>query len=264
MTRDYETLSLERIDTHVLLIRLNRPQAANAMNTRMGEELMDLFESFQLDSEGLRALVLTGTGEKAFCAGGDLKERNGMTDAQWLRQHAMFERMLRAIVACPIPLIGAINGAAYGGGCEVTAALDFAYAADNARFALTEVTLGIMPGAGGTQNLPRAMGERRAKEVILTGLPFTAKEACEWGLINRVLPQADLLDATIATAKRIAANAPVSVRQAKLSIHRGLQMSLADGLAFEIECYNRMVTTEDRLEGIRAFNEKRKPHFRGV
>ena len=264
MMRDYETLMLEQADEHVLLIRLNRPQAANAMNTRMGEELMDLFEGFQLDAGGVRALVLTGAGDKAFCAGGDLKERNGMTDEQWLRQHAMFERMLRAVVACPIPLIGAINGAAYGGGCEITAALDFAYASENARFALTEVTLGIMPGAGGTQNLPRAVGERRAKEIILTGLPFTAREACDWGLINRVLPQAELLEATLATARRIAGNAPISVRQAKNSIHRGLQMSLADGLAFEIECYNRMVSTQDRLEGVRAFNEKRKPQFRGV
>ena len=264
MERTYETLELERIDDHVLLVRLNRPQAANAMNTRMGEELMDLFERFQIDAEGVRAIVLTGSGEKAFCAGGDLKERNGMTDAQWLRQHAMFERMLRAIIACPVPLIGAINGAAYGGGCEITAALDFAYASENARFALTEVTLGIMPGAGGTQNLPRAMGERRAKEVILTGLPFTAQEAFEWGLINRVFPQADLLGAALATARRIAGNAPISVRQAKQSIHRGLQMSLADGLAFEIECYNRMVSTDDRHEGVRAFNEKRPPVFRGV
>ncbi len=264
MERTYETIELKRIDDHVLLVRLNRPQAANAMNTRMGEELMDLFERFQIDVEGVRAIVLTGSGEKAFCAGGDLKERNGMTDAQWLRQHAMFERMLRAIIACPVPLIGAINGAAYGGGCEITAALDFAYASENARFALTEVTLGIMPGAGGTQNLPRAMGERRAKEVILTGLPFTAQEAFEWGLVNRVFPQAELLSAALATARRIAGNAPISVRQAKQSIHRGLQMSLADGLAFEIECYNRMVSTEDRLEGVRAFNEKRPPAFRGV
>lgn len=264
MTQAYETLLVERVDDHVLLLTLNRPQAANAMNTRMGEELMDLFERFQLDSDGVRAIVVTGAGDKAFCAGGDLKERNGMSDAQWLRQHAMFERMLRAIIACPIPVIGAINGAAYGGGCEIAAALDFAYAADTARFALTEVTLGIMPGAGGTQNLPRAMGERRAKEVILTGLPFTAAEACDWGLVNRVFPQAELLDAALAIARRIAGNAPISVRQAKQSITRGMQMSLADGLAFEIECYNRMVSTEDRLEGIRAFNEKRKPQFRGV
>ncbi|KMO38398.1 enoyl-CoA hydratase [Methylobacterium variabile] len=264
MNATFETLGLERIDDHLLLVRLNRPQAANAMNTRMGEELLDLFERFQLETDGVRAIVVTGAGEKAFCAGGDLKERNGMTDAQWLRQHAMFERMLRAVVACPVPLIGAINGAAFGGGCELAAALDFTYAAESARFALTEVTLGIMPGAGGTQNLPRALGERRAKEIILTGLPFTAREACDWGLVNRVLPQGELLEATLAVARRIAGNAPIAVRQAKQSIHRGLQMSLADGLAFEIECYNRMVATQDRHEGVRAFNEKRKPQFRGV
>ncbi|TNC07984.1 enoyl-CoA hydratase [Methylobacterium terricola] len=263
MNATYETLGLERIDDDLLLVRLNRPQAANAMNTRMGEELLDLFERFQLETDGVRAIVVTGAGEKAFCAGGDLKERNGMTDAQWLRQHAMFERMLRAVVACPLPLIGAVNGAAFGGGCELAAALDFTYAAESARFALTEVTLGIMPGAGGTQNIPRALGERRAKEIILTGLPFTAREACDWGLVNRVLPQAELLEATLATARRIAGNAPIAVRQAKQSIHRGLQMSLADGLAFEIECYNRMVATQDRHEGVRAFNEKRKPRFRG-
>ena len=264
MSQAYETLSIERREDHILMITLNRPHAANAMNTRMGEDLMDVFERFQLDAEGVRVIVLTGAGDKAFCAGGDLKERNGMPDTQWLRQHAMFERMLRAIIACPIPLIGAINGAAYGGGCEITAALDFAYASENARFALTEVTLGIMPGAGGTQNLPRAMGERRAKEIILTGLPFTAQQAFEWGLINRVLPQNDLMEATLATARRIAQNAPISIRQAKQSIHRGLQMSLADGLAYEIECYNRMVSTEDRHEGVLAYNEKRPPVFRGV
>ena len=264
MSQAYETLSIERREDHILMVTLNRPHAANAMNTRMGEDLMDVFERFQLDAEGVRVIVLTGAGDKAFCAGGDLKERNGMTDAQWLCQHAMFERMLRAIIACPIPLIGAINGAAYGGGCEITAALDFAYASENARFALTEVTLGIMPGAGGTQNLPRAMGERRAKEIILTGLPFTAQQAFEWGLINRVLPQNDLMEATLATARRIAQNAPISIRQAKQSIHRGLQMSLADGLAYEIECYNRMVSTEDRHEGVLAYNEKRPPVFRGV
>ncbi|NBS00583.1 MAG: enoyl-CoA hydratase, partial [Rhizobiales bacterium] len=106
MNEAYETIAVERIDAHILLIKLNRPQAANALNTRMGEELMDLFERFQIDTDGLRVLVLTGAGDKAFCAGGDLKERNGMTDAQWLRQHAMFERMLRAVIACPIPLIG--------------------------------------------------------------------------------------------------------------------------------------------------------------
>jgi enoyl-CoA hydratase len=172
--------------------------------------------------------------------------------------------MLRAIMGCPIPLIAAVNGAAYGGGCEIAAAADFIYASTNARFALTEVTLGIMPGAGGTQNLPRAVGERRAKELILTGLPFSAQEAETWGLVNQVLPLEALRDAALATAKRIAGNGPIAVRQAKQSIHRGMQMSIWDGLAFEIEAYNRMVPTQDRREGVLAFNERRKPNFRGV
>ena len=134
-----------------------------------------------------------------------------------------------------------------------------------ARFALTEVTLGIMPGGGGTQTLPRAVGERRAKELILTGKSFTAAEAHTWGLVNEIFPASELLPAALATASRIARNAPISVRQAKLSIHRGLQSSLRDGLALtEIEAYNRMVPTEDRREGVLAFNEKRNAELQGA
>src|SRR5207247_5121000 len=173
-------------------------------------------------------------------------ERRGMTDEAWQAQHALFERMVRAVVACPLPVIAAVNGAAYGGGCEIAAATDFVYASTAARFALPEVTLGIMPGAGGTQNLPRAVGERRAKEIILTGRPFSAKEAFEWGMVNRLCPPDRLLDETMETARRIADNAPISVRQAKHSIHHGLQMDLASAMMFEIEAYNRMVPTEDR------------------
>jgi enoyl-CoA hydratase len=263
MRSEFETIAVERRDNHVLIVTLNRPEAANALNTQMGLDLMELFEGLTVDLEGLRAVVLTGRGAKAFCAGGDLKQRNGMTDEAWQAQHLVFERMLRAMLACPIPVIAAVNGAAYGGGCEIAAAADFAYASTNARFALTEVTLGIMPGTGGTQSLPRAVGERRAKELILSGLPFSAEEAERWGLVNRVLPLEELLEAALAIADRIAGNGPISVRQAKQAIHRGLQMSLADGLAFEIEAYNRLVPTADRREGVRAFNERRKPNFQG-
>jgi enoyl-CoA hydratase/carnithine racemase len=240
MRNDFETIIAERRDNHVLVVTLNRADVANAMNTQMGLDLMELFEGLTVDLEGLRGVILTGSGTKAFCAGGDLKQRNGMTDEAWVAQHLVFERMLRAILACPIPVIAAVNGAAYGGGCEIAAAADFVYASTNARFALTEVTLGIMPGAGGTQNLTRAVGERRAKELILSGLPFSAEEAERWGLVNRVFPP-----------------------EAKQAIHRGLQMSLADGLAFEIEAYNRLISTADRREGVLAFNERRKPDFQG-
>jgi len=263
MRAEFETIRVERRDEHILLLTLNRPEFSNAMNTRMGFDLMEVFEGLAIDLEGLRAVIMTGSGDKAFCAGGDLKERKGMTDEAWQSQHAIFERMLRAIMGCPIPLIAAVNGAAYGGGCEIAAATDFVYASSNARFALTEVTLGIMPGAGGTQNLPRAVGERRAKELILSGLPFTAVEAESWGLVNRVVAPGELLEATLGIARRIAGNGPIAVRQAKQSIHRGMQMSLWDGLAYEIEAYNRMVPTADRREGVLAFNERRKPDFQG-
>ena len=259
----FETLSLEPVDDHVTIIKLNRPNASNALNTQMGRDLVRAFEDIALDPGDLRCVVLTGSGDKAFCAGGDLKERRGMTDEQWTRQHVIFERMVRALIDCPVPIIGAVNGAACGGGCEIAGACDFLYAADSARFALTEVTLGIMPGGGGTQTLPRAVGERRAKELILTGKPFTATQARDWGLVNEVFPLAELLPVALSTASHIARNAPISVRQAKLAIHRGLQSSLRDGLALEIEAYNRMVPTEDRREGVLAFNEKRPPNFKG-
>src|ERR1700730_15299377 len=263
MRADFETITVSRYDDQILLVTLSRPEVSNALNTRMGLDLMEVFEALALDLEDLRAVIVTGSGEKAFCAGGDLKERNGMTDDNWRAQHLIFERMGRAMMGCPIPLLAAVNGAAYGGGCEIAAAADFVYAATNARFALTEVTLGIMPGTGGTQNLARAVGERRAKELILSGLPFSAAEAERWGLVNRVVEPADLLETTLGIARRIAANGPLAVRQAKQGSHRGLQMSVWDGLAFEIEAYNRLVGTEDRREGVLAFNERRKPVFRG-
>ena len=259
----FETLTLANPAPHVQTVTLNRPEASNAFNTQMGRDIGALFEARALDPGDIRAIVLTGAGNAAFCAGGDLKERKGMSDAAWKRQHLIFERMIRAVIDCPVPIIGAINGAAYGGGCELVAALDFVYASDNARFAQTETRIGIIPGAGGTQTLARAIGERRAKELILTARPFSASEAFEWGLVNAVFSQSDLMTQAVATAEAIAANAPIAVRQAKQAIHRGLQMALSDGLAFEIEAYNRTVPTEDRREGVLAFNEKRKPEFRG-
>jgi enoyl-CoA hydratase len=263
MDRDYATIRVEDRGEGLLLVTLDRPEVANAMNTQMGRDLLAFFDGVNAAPGGRRCIVLTGAGERAFCAGGDLKERNGMTDEAWQDQHLLFERMIRAFIACPVPVIGAVNGAAYAGGCELALCCDFIYAAENARFALTEVTLGIMPGAGGTQNLPRAVGERRAKEIILTGRPFTAAEAHEWGMVNRLCTLGRVVEEALETGRRIADNAPISVRQAKHAIHFGMQMDLASGMMFEIEAYNRMVATEDRREGVRAFNERRKPRFTG-
>jgi len=229
----------------------------------MGRDLLALFSGLNADPRQARCIILSGTGERAFCAGGDLKERNGMTDAQWQDQHLIFEQMIRAIIDCPIPVIAAVNGAAYGGGLEIALGCDFIYASRTARFALTEVTLGIMPGCGGTQNLPRAVGERRAKELILSGIAFSADEASQWGLVNRVCEPDKLLGDALEIARKIAANGPIAVRQAKHAIHHGLDLSLANGMLLEIQAYNRLPPTQDRREGILAFNEKRRPVFKG-
>ena len=263
MSQAYETISVADQGGGLTVLTLNRPAVANAMNTQMGRDLLAFFDGVNADPLQHRCIVMTGAGDKAFCAGGDLKERQGMSDETWQAQHLLFERMIRAFIACPVPVIGAINGAAYAGGCELALCCDFIYAGENARFALTEVTLGIMPGAGGTQNLPRALGERRAKEIILTGRPFSAKDAYDWGMVNRLCAPDTLMNEVMETARRIADNAPISVRQAKHAIHYGLQMDLASGMMLEIEAYNRMVPTEDRREGIASFNEKRKPVFKG-
>lgn len=262
-TRDFETLTLETVDEHVLVVTLDRPDVRNALNTQMGFDLRDLWVDLYHDAGPIRCVILTGRGDKAFCAGGDLKERNGMSDDVWRRQHALFEQMVKAQMDCPVPILAAVNGAAFAGGLEIMLGCDFAYAAPTARFALTEVTLGIMPGAAGTQTLPRAVGIRRAKEIVLTGRPFTAEEALAWGVVNRICADGALMAEALDTARTIAGNAPISIRQAKKSLNASTQMDVKNGYDFEIEAYNRTVGTEDRLEGIRSFNEKRKPVYKG-
>jgi enoyl-CoA hydratase/carnithine racemase len=258
----YDTLQVQPHDEHILVVTLNRPAVLNALNTQMARDLLDCFARLTEGPGAVRCVVLTGAG-KAFGAGGDLKERDGMTQAQWQAQHELFERAFVTMMECPTPVIAALNGAAYGGGLEIALTSDFLYAASGARFALPEVKLGIMPGGCGTQNLARAVGERRAKELVLSGRPFSADEGLAWGLINKVCAPEALLPEALATARAIADNAPLSVRQAKKSIHYGLQMDLQTGYRFEIEAYNQLIATEDRREGVRAFNEKRKPVFQG-
>jgi enoyl-CoA hydratase/carnithine racemase len=258
---NYTTLSTEARGPHVLLVRLDRPQVLNALNTQMGSELHGLWTRLTAEPGETRCVVLTGAGERAFCAGADLKERDGMAQAVWQAQHELFERGFMALMELPLPVIAALNGHAFGGGLELALCCDFIYASNAARFALPEVRLGIMPGGGGTQNLARAAGERRAKELVLSGQHFSAEEGAAWGIFNKACDK-PLADALV-VASAIAENAPLSVRQAKKSIHYGAQMDLLTGYRFEIEAYNRLVDTEDRREGVRAFNEKRKPVFKG-
>ncbi|HYK16850.1 MAG TPA: enoyl-CoA hydratase-related protein [Bryobacteraceae bacterium] len=254
---------MTRPDQHVLVVTLNRPDRSNAISTQMGRDLRELFSGLYIKSGDIRSIVLTGSGSRAFCAGADLKERNEMTNEAWREQHAIFEQHVRAMMDCPIPIIAAVNGAAYGGGLELILTADFIYTSRSARFALTETSLGIMPGAAATQNLPRACGVRRAKEIIFTAEPFNAEQALEWGIVNKVCEPETLLDDALATARRIASNAPLAVRQAKKAVGAALDLDIKSGFAFELEAYNQLVPTRDRLEGIRAFNEKRKPNFTG-
>src|SRR5262245_42984114 len=167
MIKSFATLTLDEPSPHVAVVILNRPAAMNAMNTQMMTDLRDCFTAFYVEPDAARCVVLTGAGDKAFCAGADLKERLGLSDAAWRRQHAIVEQAIRAMMECPLPIVAAVNGAAFGGGCELALACDFIYAAEHTRFAQTETALGIMPGAMATQNLPRAVGVRRAKELIL-------------------------------------------------------------------------------------------------
>jgi enoyl-CoA hydratase/carnithine racemase len=257
------TLLLDEPFDGVLVVTLNRPQRANAFTTEMAREIIEVFGALEAEPEAYRCVVLTAAGDRAFCAGADLKERDGMSDAEFRAQHYLYERCFRAVGACPPPLIAALNGAAFAGGLEIALQCDFAYSSETARFALTEVTRGIMPGGGGTQMLPRSIGERRAKELIFTGRPFSAQEAYDWGLVNKLCAPGAVLAEVLEVARTICANAPISVRQAKKSISTGMQMDKASGMLFEIEAYYQLIPTEDRIEGINAYVEKRPPVFKG-
>jgi len=256
-----ETIKLSEPAPGVVVVAFNRPDVANALSTQMGLELLETWTALH-DRTDVRCVVLTGEG-RHFQAGADLKERNGMTDQAWAEQHKVFEAMARAQLAVPVPVIAAVNGAAMGGGCEMTLLSDFAYAAETARFGLPEVTLGIMPGLGGTQLLTRSVGERRALEILVSGRPLTAAEALEAGIVNRVLPADALMGAALETATRIAANAPLSVKALKHVVHEGHHLDLAAAMELELSHYNRLFKTADRREGVASFNEKRSPNFEG-
>jgi enoyl-CoA hydratase len=259
----YRTLLADRTSNgHIVTVTLNRPDFMNAMNTAMGEDLLVCFGAIRGDAD-VRAVIFTGAGERAFCAGGDLKERNGMTDAAWRAQHVIFEQAAFAVLACPVPVIAAVEGFALAGGCELALLSDFIVAGETAVFSLPETTLGIFPGIGGTQLLPRVLGAPLAKELIFTGRRMKVDEAKAAGLVNHVVPAGQARAKALEIARTVAANGPVAVRQAKKAIMAGLDRDLESAINLAIEAYNVTVETEDRLEGVRAFNEKRKPEFRG-
>jgi len=260
--QQFEHLIVEEAAPHVTAVTLNRPEVLNAFNTRMGEELRDLFLALNEDVQ-TRAVVIRGAGDRAFCTGADLKERAGMTDETWHAQHRVFEAAFRAVLECRHPVIAAVDGYALAGGLELALNCDIIIAGSGASFAQPEVMRGIMPGAGGTQLLPRLIGRGRAKELIFSGRRIDAATADRWGLASRVVEAGQAFDEALELAKLIAANGPIAVRQAKRSIDRGLDSPLHFGLAIELDHYQTCIPTEDRHEGIRAFNERRPPRFEG-
>ncbi len=257
----YETIKLEDLGSGIMTVVFNRPEVANALSSTMGRELLDAWTTLGSRPD-LRCVILRGEG-KNFQAGADLKERNGMTDEAWAAQHRIFEDMARAQLAVPVPVIAAVQGAAMGGGCEMTLACDFAYAAEGARFGLPEAGLGIMPGLGGTQLLTRAVGPRRAIEIMTTAAPIPADKALDYGIVNGVVAPEALLDTVLAVATQIASRAPLSVRALKRVVHGGQDLDLKQAMDLELSLYNHLFTTADRREGVASFNEKRTPAFRG-
>ena len=260
---EYHHLLVTRSDDrHVVTVVLNRPDQMNAMNTQMGQDLLACFTALAADAEA-RAIVFTGAGERAFCAGGDLKERNGMTDEAWRAQHVIFEQAALRVLRCPVPVIAAVEGFALAGGCELAILSDFIVAGDRAVFGVPETTLGIFPGIGGTQLLPRVLGAPLAKELIFTGRRVKADEARAVGLVNHLVPAGQAKAKAREIAETIARNGPIAVRQAKKAIAYGSETDLETAMILAIEAYNATVVTEDRLEGVRAFNEKRRPQYKG-
>jgi len=261
MKKLFNTLHLSNPEPYILQITLNRPEVLNAINSEMMRELHELWQSLYKPSKDTRCIILTGSGPKAFCAGADLKERHQIDIKTWQQQHAVLQQAMLAMVDCATPIIAAVNGAAFGGGLELALAADFIYAADTAIFAQSETKLGIMPGAMGTQHLPKACGIRRAKELSYTAKTFSAQQAYEWGIVNTLCKPETLLTEVLNTAIQIAENAPFAIRQAKKAINVSQHLDLKSGYFYEIEAYNRLLLTQDKEEGIRAFNEKRRPRF---
>jgi len=243
-------------------ITVNRPEKLNALNVATIGELQAAFREFEADPE-VKAIILTGTGEKAFIAGADIGEFSGLsaeTGAHFARRG---QDMTRTIENCGKPVIAAINGYALGGGTEIALACHIRLASENAKLGQPEVKLGIIPGYGGTQRLPRLVGKGKAMELIFTGRMVEAREALEIGLVNKVVPPAGLLAEAEALAREIIKNAPLAISYAVRSINQGLDKSLDEGLELEAEIFGQSCGTEDAREGSRAFMEKRKPNFRG-
>jgi enoyl-CoA hydratase len=247
-------------DSRVAIVTLNRPHVANALNTEATRMLGAAID--RLDAEAaVRVVVLTAVGQRAFSAGGDLKERESMTAQDFALQHRLIEDTMARIRNFRKPIFAAVNGVAAGGGCELAMQVDFIIASENARFGQPEVSRGIIPGAGGTQFLPRLIARGKALELLMTGDLISAHEAHRLGLVNEVCRAADLPGRAQEIARRIASNSPAAVQQAKKAARGGCDGPIEQGLVLELACYQLMIGHPDRYEGITAFNERRVANF---
>lgn len=259
---DTQTVRVSKNNGGIVTITLHRPEAANALSLQMLYELHEAIHEIRFD-RSVRCVIITGAGEKVFCAGADLKERAAMDPTQVRKTVSLIRGNMNDLESLPQPVIAAVNGMALGGGTELALACDLRIASDNAKFGLTETSLGIIPGAGGTQRLPRLIGRGRAKEMIYTAKRVDANEAEKIGLVEHVVPPESLMEKAMELAQQIVRNGPIAVAQAKLAIDKGLEVDLNTGLAIEQNAYEVTIPTKDRLEGLQAFKEKRSPVYKG-
>ncbi|RME07566.1 MAG: enoyl-CoA hydratase [Anaerolineae bacterium] len=254
----YETI-LTEVHGRVGLVRLNRPKALNALNSQLLHELMDALEAFDRD-QAIGAMVVSGS-EKAFAAGADIKQMATASAVEMLTNDFIpaFDR-IRGIKK---PVIAAVAGWALGGGCELALSCDMIVAAENARFGQPEITIGVIPGAGGTQRLTRAVGKALAMEMVLNNRTLSAEEALRYGMVNRVVPVERYLEVALELAAEIAARAPLAVRLAKEMVNQAFETGLSDGLADERRAFTLLFATQDQKEGMAAFIEKREPRWEG-
>ncbi len=256
-----ELVGVER-EGDLVWVTIQRPDVMNCLSFPTLRRLRTLLADLREDLS-VRCILITGSGAKAFCAGADLKERKTMPVERVPEFVKNIRRLMDDVEALPQPTIGVVNGFAFGGGTELLLACDLRVAATHAQLGLTEASLAIIPGAGGTQRLPRLIGKSRAKDLILTARRIDAAEAERMGLVNRIAPEGALRETAEELARAISANGPVAVRAAKEAIDGGLELPQEQGLAHEARCYERTLSTEDRLEALRAFAEKRRPRYEG-
>ncbi len=255
---EYQYILVER-DERVGIVTLNRPKELNALNFQLVDELATALEEMDRD-DAIGSIVITGSGEKAFAAGADIKE---MADKSPIQMYAGGFEAWGRIRRIHIPLIAAVNGYALGGGWELALHCDIIIAAENARFGQPEISIGIIPGAGGTQRLARTLGKYRTMELVLTGAQVSAQELANLGLVNRVVPQSELRTEALTLARKVAAQAPLAARLAKEAVLAAFETPLEEGLEIERKNFFLLFASEDMREGMRAFIEKRKPNFQG-